>query len=225
MLFHDRQRGARQLVGQMSASARQVFDEVIGKEGVTAPAARGDAVRQDGARRVVTLELPSRYLSSWRLGHAGALWIPDHGVGQQERLLRRPRPICLGHLSKRSNLAALVHPWRAMTWSSLRDATAHPPDGWGARGERPRSPRTRPITTERAGIDRQGNALHAPSQPTRLRRFAEALLEPRSPVRNRASSRPLARPRANRARRRSSRGGAPGRAACPRARRYTPEAA
>src|SRR5262249_50326681 len=36
--------------------------------------------------------------------------------------------------------------------------------GWGARGERPRSPRTRPVTTERAGIDRQGNALHAPSE-------------------------------------------------------------
>jgi hypothetical protein len=36
--------------------------------------------------------------------------------------------------------------------------------GWGARGERPRSPRTRPITTERAGIDRQGNALHAPRE-------------------------------------------------------------
>jgi hypothetical protein len=39
----------------------------------------------------------------------------------------------------------------------------NPPDGWGARGERLRSPRTRPITTERAGIDRQVNALHAPS--------------------------------------------------------------
>jgi hypothetical protein len=35
-------------------------------------------------------------------------------------------------------------------------------NGWGARGERPRSPRTRPVTTERAGIDRKGNASHAP---------------------------------------------------------------
>ena len=49
------------------------------------------------------------------------------------------------------------------------------PNGWGARGERPRSPRTRPVTTERAGIDRKGNALHAPSVRVLLGRDVTAL--------------------------------------------------
>jgi hypothetical protein len=35
------------------------------------------------------------------------------------------------------------------------------PDGWRAREERPRSSRTRRVTTERAGIDRKGNATRS----------------------------------------------------------------
>jgi hypothetical protein len=85
---------------------------------------------------------------------------------QQERLLRRPRPIFLGHGRTRSNLPAPVHPMRASLPTALLPGHRATPavGGWGARGERLRSPRTKTVTTEPVLTTcPKGNALRAPS--------------------------------------------------------------